>query len=330
MIVSLIRTASSSGIDDALAPFYQQRRAGVQTGKTACERSVRPNPADGWNHLPGTLGAGFPHDSLANGVNTANPTSEDVIMEALGIDIGGSGIKGAIVDCSTGSLRGERFRVATPRDSCPRSVGEAVAKVAEHFSWQGPLGCGFPGVVRQGVVANALNLAKSWAGVHLPDLLRSMTGCQSWVINDADAAGLGEMRFGAGRGELGKVMMVTIGTGLGTALFVQGHLWANSELGSLPWKGSIAEAFASDRARKVEGLSRKEWAGRFNDYLRKLRDLLWPDLFIIGGGASKKFETFAEYLDADLPLCPAQLLNQAGIIGAATHACQQEGYVGLE
>lgn len=241
-------------------------------------------------------------------------------MQILGIDIGGSGIKGAPVDTETGEMLAGRYRIPTPQPSKPRAVAAVVAEIAHHFEWHGPLGCGFPSVVQGGVVRTAANVHKRWIGTDAAALFTQASGCPATVINDADAAGLAEMRFGAGRGRAGLVLIVTIGTGLGTALFTDGHLVPNTELGHIEIRGKEAELRASDAARKRYKLSWKQWARRFDEYLRTLEALLWPDLIILGGGASKKSERFFPYLKVGAEVVPADLENEAGIIGAALAA----------
>lgn len=238
-------------------------------------------------------------------------------MEVLGIDIGGTGIKGAPVDTATGALLAPRYRIPTPQPSKPKAVADVVAQVAQFFDWQGPIGCGFPAVVRGGVTFTAANVHKRWIGTHAADLFSEATGCPVRVVNDADAAGLAEMAFGVGKGRMGVVMIVTIGTGLGTSLFTDGHLLPNAELGHIIVAGGDAELWASDAARKRGKLSWKKWTRRLDDYLRRLEELIWPDLFIIGGGVSKKHEVFLPNLTVQAEVIPAQLLNEAGIVGAA-------------
>jgi polyphosphate glucokinase len=248
-------------------------------------------------------------------------------MEVLGIDIGGSGIKGAPVNIETGEMLAPRQRIPTPQPAKPESMAEVVAQVARQFAWSGPIGCGFPAVIRNGVAHTAANVSKKWIGTNAASLFATATGCPVCVVNDADAAGLAEMTFGAGRGRMGMVLIVTIGTGIGTALFTNGHLVPNTELGHIEVQGQEAEAFASDAARKREGLSWKKWAKRFNLYLNTLEKLLWPDLIILGGGISKEYETFRPELQVQAEIVPALMLNEAGIIGAAlaTQSCTMTG-----
>ena len=241
-------------------------------------------------------------------------------MELLGIDIGGSGIKGAIVDSETGQLLTDRHRIPTPQPSVPDAVADVVAKMARHFSWQGPIGCTFPAVVRRGQVLTAANVDKSWIGAQAQELFSQRTGCPVTVINDADAAGIAEMTFGAGQGEQGVVLVFTLGTGIGSALFTRGVLAPNTELGHLELRGREAEKWAAARIRKEEKLSWKEWARRLDEYLRHVEFLFWPDLIIVGGGVSKKHEKFFPYIQTKARLVPAALRNNAGIVGAAMAA----------
>ena len=241
-------------------------------------------------------------------------------MEILGVDIGGSGIKVARVDLIKGVLVSERVRIATPQPSTPSAVAGALSEIVRELAWSGPIGCGFPAVVQGGVIRTAANVSKKWIGTNAEELFTSATGCQTLVVNDADAAGLAEMRFGAGRGRNGVVMMITIGTGLGTALFTEGQLLPNTELGHLYVKGMKAEHYASDALRKDKGLSWKKWGKRFNRVLHEYEALFWPDLFVLGGGASNKFEKFGQYLTVQAEVAPAQMLNEAGIVGAALAA----------
>lgn len=246
-------------------------------------------------------------------------------MEILGIDIGGSGIKGALVDVKKGTLTTKRRRIPTPQPSTPEAVAATVAKISRHFRWMGPIGCTFPAIVKKGAVYSAANVDDSWIGVNGRDLLRRTTGCPVRLINDADAAGIAEMRFGAGRGRKGVIFVLTLGTGIGSAIFVGGRLLPNTELGHMHLMcgahGVVEmEDYASDRARKMGGLGWSEWAGRVNDVLGALEALFSPDLFILGGGVSKKHRKFLPRLDTQADVVPAQLLNEAGIVGAAMAA----------
>ena len=240
----------------------------------------------------------------------------------LGIDIGGSGIKGAPVDVRTGELLAPRYRLATPQPATPNAVARVVAEVAKHFDWDGPIGATFPAVVRQGVVCTAVNVARAWVGVDAAELFTKRTAAPVTVINDADAAGIAEMEFGAGRGHLGTVLLVTLGTGIGSGLFVNGALAANTELGHLQVRGKDAERRASDQVREQQGLSWRQWAKRLNEYFATVEAVLAPELIIVGGGVSKKHEKFFPFLRAQAQIVPATLLNDAGIVGAAVAAHQ--------
>lgn len=241
-------------------------------------------------------------------------------MEILGIDIGGSGIKGAPVDTKTGGLLAPRFRIETPDPAKPKPMAKVIAEIAKHFDWKGQVGCGFPAAMRNGVALTAANVHNKWIDVNAAELFSDACGCPTCVINDADAAGLAEMAFGAGQGRMGVTIIVTVGTGLGTALFTDGHLLPNAELGHIEINGQDAEIRASDAARKQEKLSWKKWGRRFNIYLSNLEKLLWPDLFILGGGASKRFDKFSDCINVQAEVQPAKLLNEAGIVGAALAA----------
>ena len=242
-------------------------------------------------------------------------------MDILGIDIGGTGIKGAPVDIITGELTAERFRVPTPKPAKPDSVADSVKILVDHFNWNGSIGCGFPTVVNNGMSVTKSNIHKSWVGTQVDKLFGDRTGLPVTVINDADAAGLAEMTFGAGKGKTGLVITVTIGTGLGTGVFFDGKLIPNFELGRVFYKnGELIEYFAADSARKKENLSYKVWGKRFNKFLKHTNRIMSPDLFIIGGGASKKLDLFENQITVDVPLMVAEKRNNAGIIGAALAA----------
>lgn len=238
-------------------------------------------------------------------------------MEVFGLDIGGSGIKGAPVNAETGELAAERIRVPTPEAARPDDVAAACVEVVSRSGWDGPVGCGFPGVVKGGVIQTAANVADEFIGFDLRHRLQRELGQPVSIVNDADAAGLAEVRWGAGRGVDGVVLMLTLGTGIGTALFVGGKLVPNTELGHIELRGRDAELYASERARKVEDLSWKVWAGRVGEYLEKIEALLWPDLIIIGGGVSRKSDKFLPRIETRSEVVPAEMLNAAGIAGAA-------------
>lgn len=238
-------------------------------------------------------------------------------MEILGIDIGGSGIKAAPVDSDTGELLEERKRVETPLPATPRAMAESVRHLVDLFGWKGPIGIGFPAIVRKQVVCTAANIDGSWIGIDGNKLFAEATACPVKLLNDADAAGLAEVRFGAGRGQMGSLLVLTLGTGIGSALFYDGALFPNSEFGHIEMHGGAAEKYASAAVRKNEDLSWQEWAGRLNEYLARMERLIAPDVVILGGGVSKKFDKFSGYIDAQATVLPAQLFNEAGVVGAA-------------
>ncbi len=238
-------------------------------------------------------------------------------MKVLGIDIGGSAFKGAPVDTKTGRLLAERHRVAVA-SPCPTAQGLAAARdIARHFNWKGPVGIGFPGIIKGDRIGAVGNLGANWENTNGSALFRRATGRPVRLFNDADAAGLAEMRFGAGRGQLGTVLMLTFGTGIGSALFYRGQLFPNAELGWVPWRGKPFERFASAAVRKRRGLTWAEWAKRVNVYLEVMERLFSPELIIIGGGVSKKSGKWFRYLKAHARIVPARMHNEAGIVGAA-------------
>ena len=245
-------------------------------------------------------------------------------MEVLGIDIGGSGIKGGIVDTEKGEMIGERFRLDTPQPARPDPVAEIVRAIVQHFEWKGMVGVGFPGVVRHSIVYDVPNLHnKSWKGINIDALLQKYTGLKVKVVNDADAAGLAEMRKGAGMGrENGVVLMLTLGTGIGSAIFVDGHLLPNVEFGHLELNGKEAEKRASAAVKEEKKLSWEEWGIRLNEYFQHVEKLIYPDLIIVGGGVSNKYDQFRKYIHVEAEIVPAKFLNNAGIIGAAMVAAE--------
>lgn len=241
-------------------------------------------------------------------------------MSFLGIDIGGSGIKGAPVCLETGKLETERLRIPTPQPATPTKIIEASAEIVRHFDVLGPVGFGFPAVIKDGTVRTAANIHTSWIGLNAAELMERTTNRPVVFLNDADAAGLAEMRFGAGRGRDGVVVIATLGTGIGTSLFVNGMLVPSTEFGHIEMKGHVAEKYAAESVRKTKELSWMEWGDRVNEYLCKLDELIRPDLIIVGGGASNKYEKFSPYFTLETEVVPAQLRNKAGIIGAALAA----------
>jgi polyphosphate glucokinase len=246
-------------------------------------------------------------------------------MAILGIDIGGSGVKGAPVDTVRGEFLAERYRVPTPQPADVTSIVEAVAEVAAQFDGFDRVGITFPGVVVDGITRTAANVDKSWLDAPAAQLFGDRLGRPVSVLNDADAAGVAEVAFGAGRDQSGLIMMLTFGTGIGSALFLDGKLIPNTEFGHLELDGKDAELRASDRVREAEDMPWEKWAVRVQDYLRHVEALLSPRLFIIGGGVSKKSDRFFPLIDIRTPMVPATLLNNAGIIGAAVTAEQSLG-----
>ena len=241
----------------------------------------------------------------------------------LGIDVGGTGVKGNVVDTRTGELVAERVRIATPHPATPEAVADTVAAVVEAHGWEGPVGITLPSVVKDGVAHTAANIDPSWPGTDALTLFGERLGRTSvHVLNDADAAGLAEMRFGVGQGRGGVVCMLTIGTGIGSAVFHDGVLLPSTEFGHLQVDGHDAETRASAAAREREDLSWGKWAKRLSRYLQVLEDLIWPDLFVLGGGVSKKPGKWVPLLEARTEVVPAQLQNQAGIVGAAMAAAE--------
>jgi polyphosphate glucokinase len=272
-----------------------------------------------------TISAPLPSRRIRAGINGEEfgvvATQPDT---AFGIDIGGTGMKGGIVDLRGGVLIGDRFRLDTPQPSTPQAVAETAGKVAANFDYQGPFGVAFPGVVLGGVVKTAANVDKSWIDTSLKSAMEPELPGPVTVLNDADAAGLAEARYGAGRGIRGLVIVVTFGTGIGIALVNDGKLVPNAELGHIEIDGHDAESKAAASARERDGLSWEQWAKRATKYLKTVENLLWPELFILGGGISKKPEKWVPLLRNRTPLVVAQLVNNAGIVGAALAASEAD------
>jgi len=248
-------------------------------------------------------------------------------MQIFGVDIGGSGIKGAPVDLDRGDLAQERFKVLTPHPSTPDSVADGVKQVVDHFGWTGPVGLTFPGVVTDGAtIRTAANVDKGWVDVDARALFSErLGGMPVTVVNDADAAGVAEMNFGAGKNRQGTVILLTFGTGIGSAVFVDGRLVPNTELGHLELHGHEAEKRASSKAKDDGELTWEHWAHRVQKYLQHVEMLFSPDLFIIGGGVSRKSHKFLPLIEGvEAELVPAQLQNNAGIVGAAMHAAKAD------
>ncbi len=242
----------------------------------------------------------------------------------LGIDIGGSGIKAAPVDLRTGEFVEDRRRIPTPEMGRPDAIVDIAGELCEHFRWKGTVGCAFPGVIRRGHTLTAANLSPEWVAMSAAKAFSDRLGCPVTMINDADAAGLAEVKLGAAKGVDGVVVMITLGTGIGTAIFVDGRLVPNTELGHLKLNGVEAEDLASSRAKSDDDIGWREWSVRIDTYLREMESLFWPDLFIIGGGISKHFEKFGPRLEVDTPVVPAELQNRAGIVGAALAASTKD------
>ncbi len=241
----------------------------------------------------------------------------------FGIDIGGSGIKGAPVDLDTGELADERLRIETPQPSTPKAVAAVVAEILNHFDWKDSFGCTFPAVVQNGVVRTAANVDDRWIGTDAHDLMHRVTGRQALVVNDADAAGFAEATYGAAKGRQGVIIVSTLGTGIGSAVIYNGTLIPNTEFGHLEIDGHDAESKAADSAREREDLDWDEWAKRLTRYFGHLENLLWPDLIVVGGGVSKKSKKWLPKVETRTPVAVAQLLNEAGIVGAALLASNQ-------
>jgi polyphosphate glucokinase len=245
------------------------------------------------------------------------------VKRVLGNDIGGTRMKAAEVDHTTGEVVTDRYRIETPRPAKPDGMADVVAQLTAHFDWSGQVGVGFPGVVQNGIVRTAANLHDSWVGVDGDAVFTKASGCDVAVINDADAAGLAEIEFGAGKDVPGVVILLTLGTGIGSAVFTDGKLVPNTEFGHLVIDGKIAEDRASSRAKEELGLSKKNWARELEGFLLELEKLFSPALFIVGGGISSQFDKFSRYLDdVTTPIVSAEHENRAGIVGAAMAVLQ--------
>ena len=247
-------------------------------------------------------------------------------MDVLGLALGGTGIKGAPVNTKTGELIAERFRIPTPQNATPAAIADVVAQIARHFNWTGPIGCTVPARVEHGLVRTASNIHADWIDTQVEELFSEKTGCPTRVLNDADAAGVASMTFGLGASLTGLVFFITVGTGIGSAMFFNRVLIPGTELGHLRLKGDAAELYASDRARVKEDLSWKRWARRFQKYLDRLEFLFAPDHIIIGGGISRpsKVKSYSKHLATRATLHFSSLENEAGIIGAACAAASNQ------
>ncbi len=241
-------------------------------------------------------------------------------MKVLGIDIGGSGIKGAVVNTKTGELITERKRFPTPQPATPEAMLDTVAELVNSFKWKGIIGCGFPAAVQHDIVRTASNIEKSWIGLNAAEEITKRTGCPTHVVNDVDAAGLAEMKFGAGKKQKGVTIVLAAGTGIGSAIFIENTLVPNMELGFIHVNGMPGEHYAANSVRENEDLSWEEWGKRFNEYLQRLESLFWPDLFILGGGVSKEYKEYKKYFKLNTKIVRAKAKNNAGIIGGALAA----------
>ena len=245
-------------------------------------------------------------------------------MEVLGIDIGGSGMKGGLIDSVTGEMVSERFRIPTPESRKPDEMVQVFKDIVNHFNYQGPIGVGFPSLVKHGICKSPGNLHKDWHNLNVKELFSKAVGLPVTVINDADAAGYAAMNYGIGKGMSGFVLMITIGTGLGSGAFLDGELIPNFELGQIPYKKyKKIEEWASNAAMEREKLSYKKWGKRFNKFLELVELLLSPDHIILGGGSSDDFDQFKKWITIETPVTPAHLGNTAGIVGAACAALRQ-------
>ena len=238
----------------------------------------------------------------------------------LGVDVGASGIKGAPVDSTKGILVSDRIRLETPNPATPEAVAETFKELVKAFKWKKRIGVGFPSIIKKGTAYSAANIDKNWNGLNVKKFLEKSTELPVRVINDADAAGLAEMNYGHGKDMLGVVLLITIGSGLGSALFLDGKLLPNTEFGHVRMHGMIAEHYASSRIRKELNLDWEEWGKRFDEYLNYMDLLVNPDQIFLGGGISKHFDLFSPFLNVKTKLKPAKLRNNAGIIGAACFA----------
>lgn len=257
----------------------------------------------------------------------AQPThlANDPVHHAFGIDIGGSGIKGAVVDLATGTLATERVRVPTPDPSTPEKVAKVVTELVTGSGWSGRVGATFPAIIKHGFARSAANVDGRWIGTDVDELFTAATGDPVVVLNDADAAGLAEVRYGAAQGVRGVVIVLTFGTGIGSGLFVDGVLVPNTELGHVELDGHDAESRAAASARERHDLSWEHWAKRVQRYMAHIESLFSPDLFVVGGGVSRKADKWLPHLHLQAPVRAARLFNNAGIVGAALAAAERRG-----
>lgn len=245
-------------------------------------------------------------------------------MKILGMDIGGSGIKAAIVDTKTGELISDRHRIATPKPATPEAIAQVVKEMITYFNWEKAVGCSFPTTIIDGKCIHSGNLSKKWKNVQVDDYFKEVCDVPFHISNDADLAGIAEITLGAGKGKKGLILAITVGTGIGSGLFYNGKLIPNLEIGKLLHKdGEIIEFFCADSIRKKEELTLQEWALRFDVLLQYIRTLFSPNLIILGGGISKKYDKFKQYLSTDVKIKVAKFKNNAGIIGAAMYASKK-------
>jgi len=245
-------------------------------------------------------------------------------MKILGMDIGGTGIKAAIVDTKTGELISDRHRIATPKPATPDAVAEVVKEMINHFNWNKAVGCSFPTTIIDGKCIHSGNLSTKWKNIQVDDFFKNICEIPFYISNDADLAGMAEVTLGAGKGKKGVVLVITIGTGIGSGLFYNGKLIPNLEIGKLLYKdGEIIEFFCADSIRKKEELTLEEWALRFDILLQYIKTIFSPNLIILGGGISKKYDKFKQYLSTDVKIKVAKFKNNAGIIGAAMNASKK-------
>ena len=248
--------------------------------------------------------------------------------QILGIDVGASGIKGAIVDLDSGELITERIRIETPQPATPEAMAQTVIELVDQLGYpkDKPVGCGFPAVIKKGVALSAANIDPLWIGTNVEETFGKAIGSKVYALNDADAAGIASLYYGDGKGHNeGTVILITVGSGLGSALFTDGVLVRNTELGHFTLEGQVAEHYASANAKKRDEISWEEWGYRFDKYLLEIEKYFSPDLILLGGGGSKKFEKYQHVLTVQTPIKPDRLLNKAGIVGAAYHAYQYAG-----
>jgi len=249
---------------------------------------------------------------------------EDHII--LGFDIGGTGIKSALIDVKSGKLVTEKYKVLTPKPANPEAIRKVMYGIikTKFPKYEGVIGCGFPAIIHDNIAMSAANIDDSWVGVNVKSLLEEKGDHKYFIANDADLAALAEARFGVARNKLGKIFVLTIGTGIGSGFIFNGELISNTELGHLYYKGDSYEKYISNVTRKSENLKWSEWGTRFNDYLHHLEIIFSPDLFVLGGGTSKKFAKFEEQITVRTPVIPAKFQNDAGVLGAAIYAAEQE------